>query len=405
LLSLTLTGKNIVMFTGKAVGMQGGEVPPFSTSVTFSGHSFLKQPQNPQPSVLLSTTLLSLPQCAVGDSTFSTMSLTNSGCAPVHFAFGTENLPSQFSVFPLLGVIPAGQTFVVAVRFKALSAGPVAGSALLVLNDSELARKQISIKAAGFNATLAVNVGYQLNCPPTCMGATSKRDFRLSNLSRVPVVFEWDSAHLTDSPFTLDPASGILQGSTECEITCFFSPKCAGSFSSKFLCRALMTGGAEAAEAPSSLVLRLTGDGTDPALSVDQEAIDFGPVCIGQCYSASLSLMNSSSGAASYVLELGSAEMSVPVAALAEEQSLDTGATVDGGANALLLADSPSGTIPSRSVLMVKLVLLPQAPGAWESRMVCRIVNDASTRSKEGQTTEVRLLFCMQSCQAITCYE
>jgi hypothetical protein len=375
------------------VEVQGGEIPPFSVPVSFSGHTFLKQPQDPHPRMSLSAQVLCLPPCAIGDSTFSTISLTNLGCAPVHFSVGNENMPPQLCVFPVSGVVPAGQTFVLAVRFKATSAGPVLGTALLVLNENMAAARHISIKAAGFTATLAVNVGLQLNCPPTCAGATSKRAFGLSNLSRVPVVFEWDLALLQDSPFTLKPASGILRGSTDCEITCLFSPECAGSFSSRLLCRASMTGGTGASEGLSSLVLRLTGDGTEPAVTVDQQAIDFGSVCIGHQYSTSLSLMNSSPGAARYVLELNSGGESMPVAKVAGE-SLHKEAP-EGSAHALLCADLPSGTIPARSVMALKLTLFPRVPGAWEGRLMCRISKKGHTPNNKGLTTEVcRLLVC-----------
>jgi cilia- and flagella-associated protein 65 len=381
--------------------MQGGEIPPFMRALTFCGHTFLRTPQEPSPCIVLSSRALHFPPCRVGESSFLTLSLSNRGCIPVAFSLLDQQLPPHFTFTPTVGVVPAGATYVLAARFRAASATAVTGATLLVLNSNISASHHIAVFAAGFEATVSLDVGSRLLCKPTCVGASSTRALWLHNHSRLPIAFHWDIP--SAAVFCISPLSGILRGDTDAELTCTFCPDASGTFSDKGTCHVLSgrdvdtqhhlppSGVARAAaDQHDSVTLNLRGEGTIGALSLEPSLIDLGAVQVGSPVVARVTVYNHSPGVLQYTLET---ENSVGHRAPVARSSAGAPASV--GLLALgpfVSVPAPRGNIPARSFLEIDVIVQPPERGLLNTTLVCRTMwpQGAAARSHALEAQRVQ---------------
>lgn len=350
----------------------------------------------------LSSACLCFPPCRVSDTSHVTLSLTNTGCTPVSFVINDKHLPSQFSFTPKVGIIPAGATFVVAARFQAMCTTPVSGAALLVLNGNAAAARRVAVTAAGYGAEVSLDVGGMLLCKPTCAGATSKRAIRLFNHSRLPISYAWDFPSHVKDILAIEPATGILRGDTDASLVCIFHPDAVGNFQAVATCHVTSTRAVDAATAPhgaptisdpaptpsdqlNTLKLAISGEGTEAALSMQPASVDLGPITVGRSVPLTVTVFNRAPGALAYSFETeDSSGHRAPVATRDPGSDGPPDAVVGYSHGVTLSTQTPSGTLPGRSVLDVPIYLYPAQRGLVATSLICRTSRPGSQAASDN---------------------
>jgi hypothetical protein len=312
--------------------------------------------------------------------------LTNEGVAPVHFELAAVQPSEQFSFAPATGVIPAGAAFVVAARFCATSASACSGTASLVLNHNTSAAQQLALFGAGYTAAVALDVGSELICPPTCAGATSRRTLRMHNNSRLAVACHWVCGADDDDVLSMEPSSVLLRGETGAQVTCVFKPRRTGVFQSMATCRVAAADGAgarggnhlgtnaEVSDTHGDLKLVLSGESTGAALSMEPASVQLGPLQVGSISTVELTIFNHSPGALQYVLERRDADGQAHCLSSSASASTSASARRDPceGEGQVLSVSKAQGVIAPRSFIVAMVFVRPAVRGRVQESIVCR---------------------------------
>ena len=389
----------LVSFT--IASMQDGELPPFVQTVTFAGHTCAQASVDTASQLSVSAQQLCFPPCAVYDSSFVTLQLSNSATSAAAFQLKCREDSTAFSFAPNAGVVPAGQTFVVAARFQAQSAAEVSATAQLIINGLQDSAQRVALSGTGCATSVTTDVGPKVLCAPTCIGASSKRVLRLRNSSRLPVHCHCNVDSGSASPaFAMQPSTLQLAGDTEAAVECIFAPIAPGPTACLATWVLQPTATAQRSAQPQQLPLMLHGEGLRAALTMDPCAFDFGAACVGDAVTASVTVFNHSQGALSFALTYkvgGGQRKSVPVT------SQDAHDPTNAAALPLLSASHPSATIAARSCIVVDLVLAPAARGPLEAMVICssKAGNVNASAASSGDSCDKHEVWLLLLCSCL----
>lgn len=374
-------------------------VPPWSVPVTACGNTFARVNPEPSPNVSLSTTAVIFPPCHVGAAVHQTLTLSNNGDTPVQYNI---TLPREqqalLAMRPTQGVLPPRSHTLVALRFRPTGTRPWATTLPVAFNNSPGDSLQLLLRGCGYEPRLAVEPDSKLVFRPTCIGATSQAAMTVHNPSRVPVAFLWRLAQKLRDVITVVPQLGILRGNESCEVSWTFSPLDSQTYNNRAACLLLPVDAAtdfiqQQLEAPESspmeasldglqgteqAIISLLGEGTQAAMSIEPQNLDFGSVKVGYPVTRTLHLTNQSDGVLRYTLELLEEGADSPGATPSlEDPPIDFGKgraapSHPRGAGQELWVDEPAGSIPARSSRPVVVTLYPLHSRAYRIKIACR---------------------------------
>lgn len=239
--------------------------------------------------------------------------MRNIGVAAVQFDVGVAG--PTFSVSPKRGVIPAGETQVVAVRFASQEAGPHSGKLRICYNGSPAAITEVELRGLCSVPQVAFEGGPTTFLRSACVGTASDTELPLWNMSRVPVAYEIQVPDSLRDILRFEPARGVLRGGEKLPVTCRFAPRKVRRYTMAIPCRVAPVadvespaGGALSTTGSSSVedvcVLNLAGEGVEGGIQLSSSRLDLGVVQVGAEAAAQLTLRNRSGGVLSFNLEV-----------------------------------------------------------------------------------------------------
>eukprot|EP01138_Halocafeteria_seosinensis_P014521 gb/GECG01014824.1/.p1 GENE.gb/GECG01014824.1/~~gb/GECG01014824.1/.p1 ORF type:complete len:2571 (+),score=263.34 gb/GECG01014824.1/:1-7713(+) len=217
-------------------------IPPYFCSVELRGHTFRTTEQfvprlepvlryscadgSAEDSLIKGVRDIQMPACFVGDSTFYTFELLNSGDTPATFRIET-GYSHVFSVQPTSGKIEAGEFHLICIQFSPTHVRKFKENLKLIMNEDPNHAQQLAATGLGTSPALQLH-----NLPskgtvyikPTCIGVTSYATFELLNTSRTPLNFSWNLLGESRDQFEIRPPYGFLQGNDSVEVRISYLP-------------------------------------------------------------------------------------------------------------------------------------------------------------------------------------
>ena len=344
---------------------------PWCLTLTASGDSFPVNAEQFIPRGLLSHRLLTFPAVHVGDAAYQTISIKNDNDTPMLFSISSD-LPAAFGILPPVGLVPAGETQLLAVRFQPTDAIRYHTQAIVTLNNDGAAALSLTLIGTGCRA--ALSMPQKLFCPTACVGASSHACMRLSNPSRLPLAYEWDVPKRMCGQLTVDHPAGVLRGMESIDLVWSFSPAAERNYLVKVPClvSALEDGVNGGGHEIVKQVLTVSGVGSTGAIMAEPAHLDYGTVLVGGVHRRTLTLINSSPVDLFYALTFVLESHSDNAAALTAEQ--------------LISCEQVEGLVPARNTVDVRVVLRPPHRETFELSVHCMLRPGAS--SGLGQTSE-----------------
>ena len=329
---------------------------PWCLPLACAGHTFPSGVPHFIPKPALSHATLSFPAVHAGDVGYQTISIKNDGDTPM--LFQVRNDPSGvFSVRPSVGLVPRGETQLLAVRFAPPEVKRYARGLHIVLNTNTARPTQLHMHGSGTKAGLTLGSGSKVHCATTCVGATSRATLSLRNPSRLPLAYEWDVPPKWQSSLQVVPVQGLLRGHEEVQLEWFFTPQREGPMLAKVGC--LVSALDDRPDGKPHEIARqqvqVSGVGAAGSIRAEPDRVDFGPVLVGTKWRRHMTLLNPSDVALYYQISYerrpGDAEYEARRAA---EDELDG----DDEGDAPLLSLTPQqGVLPARNAVELAIEL------------------------------------------------
>ena len=339
---------------------------PWCLSLTATGDSFPQGAEQFIPRGILSHRLLTFPAVHVGDSSFQTISIKNDNDTPMMFSFSSD-LSAAFKVVPPVGLVPAGRTQLLAVRFSPLEASRYHKTATIILNNDIGAALSLQLVGTGCRASLQMPT--KLFCPTACVGASSKARMTVTNPSRLPLAYEWDVPERLMTQLSVDKPSGILRGHESAELVWSFSPSASRNYLWKIPCLISAvdeTGDGGASHEIVKQVVSISGVGSTGVIKAEPELLEYGTVLVSDTHRRILTLINSSAVDLYYSLTFAMASRS---------GSVEGGPTTE----ELITCEGMEGMVPARNTVDVRLVLMPPRRETYEFSVFATLRPGAST--------------------------
>ena len=347
---------------------------PWHNTVQVTGHTFPRGSEAFVPKAKFSSKVLNFPPCKVGESMYLTTAIANDGDTPVKFDIReSKTLADVLTIKPSQGVVPPGGSRLVAVRLHAKEARTYYDNLVCTLNNSSENILDLEIFGGGHIPHLVVDSTLYLK--PTCIGASSCRDLKMFNNSKIPVVYEWHVPDRLKNILTIEPSVGMLRGNDATSASLRFAPQKQGECRGNISCMVGVsgragTGGGRGGEAGGGqrdrMLVTVVGEGTSGTITMDPPNLEFGAVCARHSSSQRLTLLNQSDGVIAYELQI---------------TGPDGRALPDNG---VITIDEPSGQLPARALKTVNVKFAPTCRDEFDFRIVC------STVTKVGKAEGAR---------------
>ena len=331
---------------------------PWCLSLTASGYTFAAGAEQFIPRGILSHSLLTFPAVHCGDASFQTISIRNDNDTPM--LFEVSDLASSFAILPAVGVVPAGETQLLAVRFQPADARRYRTTAMLTLNNDGGAA--IPLQLVGTGCKAALTMPSKLFMPTACVGAASHAKLTLTNPSRLPLAYEWDIPEKLVGLLTVDCPAGVLRGRESIELDWRFAPNADRTYLAKVPCLVspLDDGVDGGNHEIVKQILHVSGVGSSGVIQADPPVVDFKTVLVGNSHRRTLTLINSSPVDLWYSLSF--------------TREGDPALHVSGlRADELIHCEQNEGLVPARNTMDVKLVLKPPRRETFEFSVRCTL--------------------------------
>ncbi|PAA81244.1 hypothetical protein BOX15_Mlig015079g2 [Macrostomum lignano] len=274
--------------------------PPFCLTLKCSGHTFQPKSEPFQPRFLFDREQLVFPSVNVDEMFFRSVSMFNSGDAPIYFRVTDLNAP--FAIKPANGVVRVGEYQVFSVKCVPNRMDQFVSTLNLALNERTDIEAKIPLLGSADKATVFMENKGELYFPPTNLGNCLSRCYPIKNTSRVPLLFEWHVHHTQSDVISVSPSSGRLEPNESLAQTWTFSPKAAGKTLLKpnLVVQGVSRTGALMQKA--SFPARIIGSGSEGGISAVEAYIDYGTMVVGSSAVRPITLVNNSDCAVFYKL-------------------------------------------------------------------------------------------------------
>ena len=336
---------------------------PWCVQLRTSGHTFVGGVEEFLPKATFPSNKITFPPCHVGETMFLTTKLTNTGDTPVKFDLQGLASKEIFQIKPHKGVVPSGESQIIGLRFHAKEAAKYTETIICTLNNSTAAAIELSLTGTGYVPKLIMDGMKYFK--PTCVGASSKRELKIVNPSRIPVVFDWSVPERLAGNVIIQPAAGMLRGNESTSVQCIFAPTKKQKYQGKIQCQISSTrAGDQSADMTSRMNVTVVGEGISGTITLDPTEISFDTVCIGQKVKKTLTLLNQADGILAYELEI-----------------LDQDGHQIDAEDLELTIDAPADLLPARAYKTVTVTFAPVHRASYHYQLMCKVA------SRDGSET------------------
>ena len=233
------------------------------------------------PMLTFSAKTVAFGSVAMGTSSTKTITLSNTGGAPVTIASVTPSDP-HFSLTTDVNPIPPSGNSTATVKFEP-TAKPALNAYIVIQSNSILSPDTVFVSGTGSGSAAIITDKTSLNFGGVGIGSSKSLGINISNPGNDTLTI---SSIATNSPkFTVTIASRVLAPGASFDDTVRFSPTASGTVSANLTITS---------NAPTSpTVVPLTGTGTtEVTMTVDPENVSFGDVAIGSHKDTTLTITN-----------------------------------------------------------------------------------------------------------------
>mgnify|MGYP002883500350 CR=1 FL=1 len=336
---------------------------PWHSAVQVTGHTFPRGSEAFVPKAKFSSKVLNFPPCNMGEFMYLTTTIANDGDTAVKFDIReSRGLADVLTIKPSQGVVPPGGSRLVAVRMHAKEARTYYDKLVCTLNNSSENILNLEVFGGGHTPHLVVDSTLYLK--PTCIGASSSRDLKMFNNSKIPVVYEWIVPDRLKNILIIEPSVGMLRGNDTMAANLRFAPQQQGECRGNISCMIGVSGRSSTGEGEGRvtegghrdrMLVTVVGEGTSGSITMDPPNLDFGTVCARHTSSQRVTLLNQSDGVIAYELQVVGADGEAPPASV-------------------LTIDEPSGQLPARALKTVNVKFAPTCREVYDYRIVCSTV-------------------------------
>ncbi|KAL0033550.1 hypothetical protein WJX79_003070 [Trebouxia sp. C0005] len=343
-------------------------LPPWTLPVQVVGNTFLHQQEQPDTKVQLSSNLVSLAPCLPGQATYQTLMLMNHGDTAVQFDMQGLAQSPELSCKPERGAVGPQSWQLLGLRFLSRKPGARTARLTCLINSSQANAQPLVIQTLVCSPGMQLEPAGSLFFKPTCIGAFSQRTLIIHNTARVPLVYQWKVPAGQSQTSLGDSALTPLQKSE--------------------------AGG-------QKVGVRLVGQGTVGAVTLEPSSLDFGTVAVGFPAVRDITLLNQSGGNLCYSITCTAvpAREAVPSLSAAEsfpdakdslaqltEQTNSAQSTEaeDDGSALHLVIEEPHGFLPARATKTLRLTLNPSRRKQYRLQLVCQTATAQSSSTALG---------------------
>ena len=228
---------------------------------------------------------------------------------------------------------------------------------------------------------------------------------------------QWTVPHHTCSSFAVQPQLGLLQGNERQTVTWTFVPTDRSTYDVNVTCsydsplrlmpEALEVSASALRQPAAALVrghaqqlgIRLVGQGTVGALTLEPSSIEFGTVPVGFPAVREITLLNQSGGNLCYSITCAAVAVTEPAlspaaaasapasqdsmsqagvglpnaeSALSLSHGAESAISTDEGSNLHLVIEEPQGSLPARATKTLRLTLNPTCRKQYRLQLVCQ---------------------------------
>ncbi|KAJ0403998.1 hypothetical protein P43SY_001392 [Pythium insidiosum] len=330
------------------------------------------------------------PPCYLGDQVFQTILLDNASDTPAVFAFRED--PSEvFSCKPRHGYIPAKSFHLVQLRFSPRAARKHTHMLQCAINNARgspellelvgiCATAQLRCETDGLSATEEPGSAEpRLFIKPTAIGLQSSRRLRVTNTSRVPLVYRWDVPRKLRDVFAVSPQLGRLNGRESVTIDCNFTPTEERDYMARFTLStkpiSLSWSQWQQTQCPTNqaspaiavlheTTVRVQTKGTCGAVLFEPDSMRLETILVNTSSKTSFAIVNTADCDLDFTLS-----QSVRGDTFTSDQvDAPTGATLE---DARLVFSQDGGRIPARSRKTIAVTFMPRVAGEFEFAVGC----------------------------------
>jgi len=341
--------------------------------------------QNEQfvPSVNFSTNKdgsYEFPPCLVGTYVHRVLKLTNESDTPAKFAF--KNDPrGVFEVMPRKGLIDGSSFVLVVIRFSAPKAETYNFSLQCALNNSDI--HTIQCWGCGYVPDAIMDNNATLYFKPTFTGLASYSKMKVRNLSRIPIVFNWNIEEKNRDLISVIPESGSLRGNETATVEWTFKPKAVENyiFNPSLLLSGIGTN--ESIIEVQRRRLHLIGEGARGAMEFQNTDVHMSTTLVDVQAKCTINLVNNSECKLIYTLVAEFLPDDSDVTIVGAGNAMDT-ATMQESFSQCIKFSAQTMTIDARVKKPIVISLTPAYPGDYKYRIHCLVKDSNETEEREA---------------------
>ncbi|XP_006820550.2 cilia- and flagella-associated protein 65-like [Saccoglossus kowalevskii] len=264
--------------------------PPWCMTLNTVGHTFQPGNETFLPRFTLDSKSLLFPAVSPNETIFKTLLLTNNGTTPIHYAFEPD--PSgTYSVKPSKGLLQDKyQIFVV--RMNPKIAKTHRHILKVKLNDAAKHVHGVMLVGSAETPELLLENEACLFLKPTCTGTSSQRPYKIRNISRTPLNFEW-KIHASDRQIiSVEPSTGCILPNEAQSQMWTFTPHDHEKYVLKPIVEIVPDKIMGSKHKKKSCTLRIVGEGSSGDIRAEQIKINYCNVVVGSSASREIIVYN-----------------------------------------------------------------------------------------------------------------
>lgn len=284
-------------------------LPPLSGAVRCAGHSFGQASLPFLPILKLLPQRLTFKPCLRNHSVYDSVQLLNASDTPILFKLGQDPLRA-FRAFPRIGLIEPKGFAIVALEFTPSEYKLYKSSISIALNDLPGAGAKLSLVGICSEPELELENEGKLYFAPTFTGVCTKKEYRLTNLSKTKVTYRVTVPPKYADVLSFDPPERELEANEQFALAAYFIPQQKRHYAITVLVEAIEqpitqslevgyhnpgSGGREEAGGEGAVrrwELQVVGEGSDGSISLSAEEVDLGTVKITEQKKVEVRLKN-----------------------------------------------------------------------------------------------------------------
>ncbi|XP_069792050.1 cilia- and flagella-associated protein 65 isoform X9 [Narcine bancroftii] len=289
-----------------------------------------------------------LPAMYEKGTAYRTLLLKNTGDTPLTFSLRSPH-ETIIRIKPNIGFILPKAHQILTLKVSPQNEGLTKYTLPLHLNASEKYNQELRLFCTVEKPLVSLDGNGYLYFKPTCIGTLSKRSYFITNMTRMPLYFQWKTSAAGFKVLSVKPNFGIIQANESLAQLWSFSPQEQQKYFLKPHIYVWGVKGPHCTEQGKKIhfTLRVIGEGTVGRITVEKEHIHLGDILVGNTQSGDLVLLNNESCSLNFSLNV--------------KQDITGPCDPDAVVNDPMAfeLENHHGTIPARSRLYFRFVARP----------------------------------------------